>query len=282
MGTNILKSIINSPKFKKKNKNFNSKNSRRTWLEFIDKDSYQLKGKSRNKGKTYMNKYTAMSKQILNTISNRRDIKVPIHTKKLKSQKKSKNSRNGVTSLRTGSSNPNRISSLNKYISMISSGLPYGNRNDNRKKLNSKSSKKSGSRLNSSALSVYSEHQSNSILHKNKENANNVSLNSYCNVPIGLSQYQTLNNSMLNSSDFEGKISDLRNKSGASKGRIKTTSTNSHFNAEKLLNSNKKKKLNSLTRMNTLKKKPINNKKNLMRNNVKSFQTLDMKSAHNR
>lgn len=87
---------------------------------------------------------------------------------------------------------------------------------------------------------MYNEQPSNIMKSKQKENINNVSLNSYCNVPFGIAQYKTLNNSMMNSGSslthLDGqKLSKSRNKSRGSKARIKTTSTNSHFNPEKLL-----------------------------------------------
>jgi tetratricopeptide (TPR) repeat protein len=120
---------------------------------------------------------------------------------------------------------------------MFSNALPYGPRNERKKNLLSKSSKKnkkSASRLNSSALSMYSEQSSGMIRIPAKENMNNVSLNSYWNVPFGVSQYKTLNNSVMESRDFEmGKMNASRNR--ASKGRIKTTSTNSNMDADKLL-----------------------------------------------
>ena len=163
-------------------KTANSKEGRKSCLEAIDKDSYQLKVKNRNKRNTYMNKYAVMTNKILNTISNRRDIKVPVHSGKYKAGKQAKNSRNGVSSLRSASSNSNRIPNFNKYITMMSAGLPYGPRNASIRKLNSNSSKKikkSGSRQNSSALSMYNDHKNVKLKLQTKENVNNVSLNSY-------------------------------------------------------------------------------------------------------
>ncbi|CAI2363482.1 unnamed protein product [Moneuplotes crassus] len=277
---NQKKNSIKCPKkiFKNIKKNATSKDGRKSCLNSIDKDTYQIKGKSRNKGKTYMkNKYTLMSDKILNTISNRRDIRIPIQTGKFKASKKANNSRNGISSLRSGSSNSNRVSDFNQYITMLSNGLPYGQRNKMVKRINSKSNKKvkkCGSRCNSSALSVYKEHQTSLLKNHGKENLNDTSLNSYSNVPIFSSQFQTLNNSMLNSRDFEGKFSDGRQKSRSNKSRIKTTSTNSHFNAEKLLESEKKRKQTSLTRINTFKNtKKIENKSKIS----SSFHTLDSK-----
>lgn len=213
-----------------------------------------------------------MSDKILNTISNRRDIKIS----KSKNAKKSKNSRNIASSLRSGSSNSNRISKFNQYITMLSNGLPYGQRSKVSKRVGSKSNKKikkSSSRLNSSALSVYNEHQKTLVKPTGKEN-HDMTLNSYCNVPIS-SQYQTLNNSMLGSKDFTSHFSETRHKSRSNKSRIKTTSTNSYFNAEKLLESSNKKKQTSLTRIQTFKNSNSKNNKN----SGHSLNTLDSKTA---
>jgi len=161
-----------------------------------------------------------------------------VNSGKYKGSKHQNDSRNSISSAKSNS-HSNRVANLNQYITMFSNVLPYGPRNGNIKHFGTKSNKKSkkvASRLNSSALSIYNDHSKSMTKAPMKEYINNVSLNSYSNAQFGLEQYKTLNTSIANSRDFEKyKIKDSRNRSRASKGRIKTTGTNSNIEADKLL-----------------------------------------------
>lgn len=87
---------------------------------------------------------------------------------------------------------------------------------------------------------------------------------------------------MMNSKDFEGRITEVQGRSRASKSRIKTTSTNSHFNPEKLLETSGYKQDTSMTRINTNKK--INKNSSMGRSKEairKSFQTVDVRVSKN-
>jgi hypothetical protein len=165
-----------------------AKQGDKSCLDIINNETYQTKGKkSRNKAKNYMSKYTVPGNKVLNTIGttgtigNRRDIKRNVNSGMYKSSKKGKSSRSGVSSLRSGSSHSSRIRNINKYVSVFSNALPYGPRNEHSKRLTSKSKKikKSGSRMNSSSMSVYNEQPSNLLKSNAKENFNNLSLNLY-------------------------------------------------------------------------------------------------------
>lgn len=84
---------------------------------------------------------------------------------------------------------------------------------------------------------------------------------------------------MINSVDFERKISGGKNKSRTNKGRIKTTSTNSNFNPNQLLDVVSKKQQSSLSRMSTKEQQYTQGN---IQNISKSFQTLNVKSKKSR
>lgn len=150
-----------------------------------------------------------------------------------KSSRKYSNPKQQFASMRSGSSISTRSGQGSRNITMFSN-IPLGSNKNYLKQLSAKSNrkkaKKSTSRLNSSALSVYTEQPSN-LMKSYKENVNDVSLNSYTNIPIMKDQFRTINNSILHSRDFENR----RLMENNTKTRVKTTSQNSQIDAQKLL-----------------------------------------------
>ena len=179
--------------------------------------------------------------KVLNTISNRSDVwKSYANNRNVfntyqnsKSTRKYANSKQKFTTVRPGSSISTRSGQGYGNVTMFTNVPASRNNKYYFKQLSNKSSKKkvrkSASRLNSSAMSVYTEQPSN-LMKSQKENMNNVSLHSYSNMPLLKDQFRTMNNSIMNSRDLKNNNlvdHDIK--------RVKTTSTNSQIDAQKLL-----------------------------------------------